>query len=228
MISPYAVLLVVSLLLGLWFWQRLSRKESSTTALYIAALAGAFLGAKIAYLASEGWMAWGASDQWRQWATGKSILGALIGGYLAVEGVKKVAGITAITGDWFASFVPLTIALGRVGCLTQGCCPGRTVSLAGEIFRWPAVPVELAFNLGAAGLFWILRRRHILPGQHFHLFMMGYGLFRFVHEPLRQTPKIAGAWSLYQGFALLLVLLGAWGFWKRRTQCAVAERNAVA
>jgi len=213
-ISPYSALVVASLALGLVFWLRLSRRDGSTVGLYVAALAGAFLGAKLVFLVCEGWESWGASDQWRQWATGKSILGALIGGYLAVEGIKGVAGIRTITGDWFASFVPLTIAVGRLGCLSQGCCPGRQVGFAG--FAWPAVPVEFAFNIAAAVIFWIMRRRHILPGQHFHLFMMAYGVFRFVHEPLRQTPKFGGVWSLYQIFALALFGLGFFGFWERR------------
>lgn len=217
--------MITGLVVGLIFWLRLSRHENSTVGLYVAALAGAFLGAKLVFLVCEGWMSWGAPDQWRQWATGKSILGALIGGYLAVEGIKRVAGIRTITGDWFASFVPLTIALGRLGCLAQGCCPGRPVGSRG--FVWPAVPVEFFFNLTAAVAFWLLRRKHLLPGQHFHLFMMAYGLFRFVHEPLRQTPKLGGAWSLYQVFALALFGLGFLGFWARRKNSLPARPDGL-
>ncbi len=216
MIPPYAALMVVGLIFGLMFWLRLSRRDPSTVGLYVAALAGAFFGAKLSYLACEGWMYWGQADVWRQWATGKSILGALIGGYLSVEGVKRLAVITTITGDWFASFVPLAIALGRLGCLSQGCCGGRIVQLPGTpAFVWPTVPVEFAFNVTAATVFWILRRRNILPGQHFHLFMMAYGVFRLLHEPLRSTPKVFGPWSLYQSLAGALVVLGFWGFRRR-------------
>lgn len=217
--APYSVLMVAGLVLGLIFWLRLSRKDGATVGLYVAALAGAFLGAKFSYLGCEGWMNWGAPDQWRQWATGKSILGALLGGFLAVEAVKCIAGIRTVTGDWFASFVPVTIALGRLGCLAQGCCPGR--KLAG--FVWPAVPVEFSFNVLAAVIFWVLRRRQILAGQHFHLYMMAYGVFRFVHEPLRGTPKLGGIWSLYQVLALALAGLGLWGFLERRKSPAAPQ-----
>jgi phosphatidylglycerol:prolipoprotein diacylglycerol transferase len=227
-ISTYSILIIFSTILGLGFWLRLTKKNSSIVGLYIAALAGAFLGAKLAYLLCEGWLAWGDPDRWRQWATGKSILGALIGGYLTVEGIKGVAGIRTITGDWFASFVPLAIAVGRMGCLTQGCCPGRLMVWPGHpAFRWPAVPVEFVFNVSVALLFWWMRRRGILRGQHFHLFMMAYGLFRFFHEPFRLTPKFGDWWSLYQVPALLLFGLGLFGFVRRRKEAKFLPENIL-
>lgn len=221
MIPPYTLLMAASVILGLFFWRRLSTQDSSKVGLYLAAMAGAFLGAKLSYLLCEGWLAWDQPDHWREWATGKSILGALIGGFLTVEGIKRLAGIQMITGDWFASFVPLALAVGRVGCITQGCCPGRILTWpCGTSFRWPAVPIELTFNLLAAAIFWGLRRGGILRGQHFHLFMMAYGLFRFLHEPLRLTPKFGSWGSLYQALALILFALGLWGFLKRQAESA--------
>jgi phosphatidylglycerol:prolipoprotein diacylglycerol transferase len=55
-------------------------------------------------------------------------------------------------------------------------------------------------------------------GQHFHLYLIAYGTFRFFHEFLRDTPKLVGPISGYQIAALALVALGASGFYHRRIQ----------
>src|SRR5438046_136876 len=84
------------------------------------------------------------------------------------------------------------------------------------IYPLPAVPLELLFNLIAAATLFTLRRQKILPGQHFHLYLMAYGLFRFAHEFARETPRLAGPFSGYALSALAVFLLGAIGFQKRR------------
>ena len=47
-------------------------------------------------------MYWDDPQRWVIWATGKTILGALLGGYAGVEAAKKWTGYTQPTGDWFA------------------------------------------------------------------------------------------------------------------------------
>jgi phosphatidylglycerol:prolipoprotein diacylglycerol transferase len=42
---------------------------------YLGALLGAFTGAKLVYLAAEGWMFVDSPDRWLIWATGKTIVG---------------------------------------------------------------------------------------------------------------------------------------------------------
>ncbi|MFY9343717.1 MAG: hypothetical protein WAT39_14580, partial [Planctomycetota bacterium] len=51
---------------------------------------------------------------------GRTVLGGLLGGWLAVEGYKACAGIRLATGGDFA--LPLAVALGcgRLGCWTAG------------------------------------------------------------------------------------------------------------
>ena len=161
------------------------------------------------------------------WLSGKSILGALLGGYAGVEFAKKLTGYTRPTGDLFAVVAPLGIFLGRAGCLLHGCCPGVvcspawfTIAGADGKPRWPAVPAEMLFNAVALVAVLVLRAKKLLPGQHFHLYLMACGAFRFFHEFLRATPRIAGIFSGYQIAALAIFLLGAWGFWKRRSEVA--------
>jgi prolipoprotein diacylglyceryltransferase len=48
----------------------------------------------------------------------------------------------------------------------------------------------------------VMRARHWQIGQHFHLYLIAYGLFRFTHEFLRDTPKPFAGLSGYQILAL--------------------------
>ncbi|HEY3900375.1 MAG TPA: prolipoprotein diacylglyceryl transferase family protein [Chthoniobacter sp.] len=225
--TAYGWLMLAGILLSVFFWSRIARRDERLLIIYFAALASAFLGAKLVYLAAEGWMFWDYPQRWVIWATGKTILGALLGGYAGVELAKKFTGYPQATGDWFALIAPLGIAIGRVGCLLQGCCLGKrclpawwTIRDAHGISRWPAVPLEMAFNLVAVVVFLVLRRRRILPGQHFHLYLIAYGVFRFWHEFMRATPRVAGEISGYQIAALSVAGLGILGFVRRRhAQC---------
>ena len=72
------------------------------------------------------------------------------------------------------------------------------------------------------GVILILRRQKILPCQHFHIYLMAYGVFRFFHEFLRDTPQIVGPVSGYQIAALGIFVLGAVGFAMRRQTTAPA------
>ena len=238
MISPvststaYGWLMLAGIFVSLLFWSRLARRDERLVLIYIAALAGAFLGAKLIYLGAEGWLHWHDANRWVILATGKSITGALLGGYLAVEIAKRLLKYTGTTGDWFAVIAPVGIMLGRIGCMMHGCCLGRacdaswfTVNDPDGLARWPASQVEFVFNALMLAVILILRRQKILPGQHFHIYLMAYGLFRFFHEFLRATPQILGPISGYQIAALALFGLGLAGFSARRRQGRVQENS---
>jgi phosphatidylglycerol:prolipoprotein diacylglycerol transferase len=228
--TAYGWLMLAGILISVLWWSRLAKRDERLLVIYFAALISAFLGAKLVYLAAEGWMFWDDPQRWIIWATGKTILGALLGGYVGVEVTKKMLGYTQATGDWFALIAPFGIALGRIGCLVHGCCPGKrcppawwTIRDAHGISRWPAVPVEIGFNIAAILVFIGLRRRNLFPGQHFHLYLIGYGCFRFLHEFLRATPRLAGEISGYQIAALAVAGLGIVGFLRRRHEQSATE-----
>ena len=217
--TAYGWLMLAGIFVSIIFWSRLAKRDSRLVFIYLAALAGAFLGAKLVYVGAEGWLHWHDKDRWLQIATGKSILGGLLGGYASVEIAKRLLSYHSATGDWFALIAPVAIILGRLGCVLHGCCLGRTcdpswfttVDAAGAA-RWPAALVELLFNAAMLRVIVLLRWKRIWPGQHFHLYLIAYGLFRFAHEFLRATPHIAGPFSGYQFAALCVVALGLGGF----------------
>jgi len=220
--SSYGWLMLGGIIVSIVLWSRIARRDERLLFIYIAALMGAFLGAKLVYIFAEGWRHFGAPDMWRQLATGKTILGALLGGYVSVELAKKFVGYREATGDWFALIAPIGIILGRIGCLLHGCCLGKvcepswfSLTDVHGVARWPAVPLEIFFNLGAGIALYILRKRKMLSGQHFYLYLIAYGLFRFAHEFQRNTPAMSGSFTGYQIAAVFLILLGSVGFWKR-------------
>jgi len=247
--TAYGWLMLAGIFVSIALWSRVAKRDSRLVLIYIAALAGAFLGAKLVYVAAEGWLHWHDENRWLILATGKSITGALLGGYAAVEIAKRMLGYRSATGDWFAIIAPVGIMLGRIGCVLHGCCLGRacgaswfTVNDAHGVDRWPAAQAELVFNALALVVILLLRGRarhsvraardsgnvgahgvtrptndSVFAGQLFHIYLIGYGLFRFVHEFWRETPQILGPLSGYQIAALALVILGTVGFVRRRT-----------
>lgn len=223
--TAYPLFLLAGIAVSFFTWRRLARNDPRLPVIYLAALVCAFAGAKVVYLAAEGWLWWGRPECLAAWLTGKSILGALLGGYAGVEAAKKLSGYTQPTGDLFAVIAPLGILLGRVGCLMHGCCQGIvcepswfTITGIDGKPRWPAVPAEMAFNALFLAVVLVLRSTKLLPGQHFHLYLMACGAFRFFHEFLRDTPRVLGVMSGYQLAALAVFFLGLWGFLRRRAE----------
>ncbi len=221
----YRFVVVCGLLVGGWLWSRKWKSKPESFSIFIGAICGAFLGAKLLFLAAEGWVYFGKPGWQLQWLTGKTIVGALLGGYVGVEIVKKMIGHREPTGDWFAIGVPLSIAIGRIGCLRYGCCLGKecpsdawygVVDQAG-VSRWPAVPFELIFNLLFIAAILPIALRNAGRGQLFHLYLITYGIFRFLHEFQRDTPKIAGGMSGYQIAAIAIIVLGSVRGWQRHT-----------
>lgn len=226
--AAYAALMMTGILIGAVYWYRRAKGQSGLLIIYLGALVGGFAGAKLAYLLAEGWLDWSRPDRWLRWATGKSVLGGLLGAYAGVEITKKVVGHAQSTGDAFAVIVPLGILLGRVGCFLNGCCLGRpmagvfAVRDATGMPRWPAPFVEGAFQVVMLAIIVLLKRRGLLRDRLFFLYLSAYGLFRFFHEFVRDTPKIALGLSGYQCIALVMAALGL-VMMRRRTRSLLAS-----
>ena len=228
--SPYRWTMLAAIIVSVIFWYRRSKRDPALLPVYIGALGGAFIGAKLVYLFAEGWRDWPMPDRWLRLATGKSILGGLLGGYAGVEGMKWLTGYEKRTSDLFAIITPISIAIGRVGCWLQGCCLGKPTTLrlmaARDqlgVMRWPSAQVELVFQLLMLGTMLLLRGIPRLQGRLIFLYFVAYGLFRFVHEWMRDTPQLAFGLSGYQYVSLGMAALGYFMFVKRG-----AEQTVVA
>ncbi len=185
-------------------------------------LLGAVAGAKLSVLIGDYDWPWVTVNDWRSvlWS-GRSITGALILGFLCAELAKPLIGYPMPPNDRFAALLPFTIATGRVGCLITGCCRGLpydgwcAIRGTDGIPRYPAQIFEIIFQLAIGVLFLLLVKEGRLFGRLFSLYLVVYGVFRFLTEFIRDTPKFFGNYSGYQLLALLMIGLGAAFFLKR-------------
>ncbi|MEQ1831301.1 MAG: prolipoprotein diacylglyceryl transferase family protein, partial [Pirellula sp.] len=122
----YATLLLISIAVAWWLTSHRQRRMrlsiSHRCIVGVAAFVGAAIGSKIPFLAEQGWEGLYRGTVW--FADGKTILGGIAGGYVAVELAKWIAGIRVRTGDSFALPVSVAVGVGRIGCFLAGCCHG--------------------------------------------------------------------------------------------------------
>jgi len=143
--------------------------------------------------------------------TGKTVVGGLIGGYVGVELAKKKVGITESTGDAFAVAVPMAQAVGRIGCLLNGCCYGTASSLPwalplADVTRHPTAVYESVLLVGLAAWLWSNRLKPRPAGHLFRRYLVGYATIRFVLEFFRGDPSNhLGPVSIVQVVCLLAV-----------------------
>ena len=147
---------------------------------------------------------------------GKTIVGGLLGGWIAVEIVKKVVGIQSRTGDLFAVPLCIGIAIGRVGCFLAGL-PDDTygtptslpwgVDFGDGIRRHPTQLYEIVFLLGLAWLLWKWGQRPHRAGILFRAFLAAYLGWRLCIDFIKPEPHIAGMdviqWACVAGLTML-------------------------
>lgn len=230
--SLYPLMAIIGVLVTSAIWSHMLPRDSaearvSMPFIYLAGLAGAFIGAKLVYIGAEGWMrlmdpALTSQEKLLDLLTGKTITGALLGGYAGVEWAKRQVGHRAPTGDFFAVIAPVGLMFGRTGCWLHGCCAGvmmdaawYTMVDAEGVHRWPAVPVEFGFNAVMAVFAGVCMARGIFKNQLFHVYLIAYGAFRLAHEFLRDTPPLVMSISGYQLAAVALILLGGIRYYQR-------------
>ena len=141
-------------------------------------------------------------------ATGKSVLGALVGAYVAVRLAKWRTGQSwKGGGDAFVLPLAAGLAVGRVGCLLNGCCWGKG--------GFPAPLLEIAFHATAFGVFCLLRSRRVAQGAWFPLYLGAYCLFRFLTEFIRVEPRVLAGLTVYQWIAGPAVVVFCYEVWSR-------------
>ena len=186
----------------LYRWQRRQRGDAldGDRRLWIvaAAISGAAIGSKVLCWFVDPAYTLAHLDAANLLAGGKTIVGGLAGGWVAVEGAKKVMGVTRSTGDLFAVPLCVGIAIGRVGCFLTGL-PDRTygvvtslpwgVDFGDGLPRHPTQLYESGFALLLAVAIATRARRPYAEGTLFRWFLAGYMAFRLAVECIK--PGIA-------------------------------------
>ncbi len=182
----------------------------------------AVLGAKVAVILGDAlWPIRPFHDWEALLASGRSIVGALLFGFIAVEAAKPLLRYDIPPNDRFAVALPFSIGIGRIGCLLAGCCRGAphdgplSIAYDDGILRHPAQLYEVMFQLAAGYVLLLLWRRQILFGRLFALYLVAYGIFRFLTEFVRDTAKPYHGLSAYQLMCVAMIIAGAAALYAR-------------
>jgi phosphatidylglycerol:prolipoprotein diacylglycerol transferase len=122
--------------------------------------------------------------------------------------------------DLLVPFVALGQAIGRIGCLLNGCCFGREseFGLYSKFFNQTLIPTQLYSSLLLVLIFIVLRLRQDakhLPGEILCDYLFLYSLKRFFIEFLRNdNPRILYGLTLFQILCLVMFFISLGGFIK--------------
>jgi len=159
--------------------------------------------------------------------SGKSLIGALAGGYLGIVLAKRAFGYTRSTGDCYVLAIPIATAIGRVGCFLSELPLGTPTTLPWgvsvsaeaaaafarcpgcELPMHPSMLYEILFNLVAVAVIVRYRARVPVVGDTLKLYLLAAGTFRFIVEFVRgNEPQALGLtgpqWVLIPLVGLLL------------------------
>ena len=178
-----------------------------------------------------GGLAAGNLSQWLfAGSPGKSILGAVAGGYLAVILYKRWIGLNRPTGDLFAVALCAGEAVGRWGCYFGGCCHGKTTTVSWAVWQHDAWrhPTQIYLSACCLAILVVLllvdARR---PPENSLLFLHGmlYSIARFCVEAFRVAPEHYGGLNIAQWACIVGAVF--FGFklnqaWRRNRQPASA------
>jgi phosphatidylglycerol:prolipoprotein diacylglycerol transferase len=218
----YAIAILAGALLSLVVRRLLpSAPHRYTTQLAAIALIGALSGAMLLEMPAD-WFGWTSSIAGQPVYThgvgGRTVLGGILGGWIAVDLAKPALGIRVPTGDGFAAPLAAALACGRVGCALTGCCAGKEVTAGAwwsafavaardGVLRFPAAIVECVFHAVAAVVLIVVTRRGLLAGRTLAAYVAVYCLVRVALEEVRDNPAVVGRWTYYQMLALPLLVL---------------------
>ncbi len=184
-----------------WFWRLRGQPVAARSEGYLSAVSlGVLLGS----------YALGSANLWLSGipAIGRSILGALAGGVLAVEVYKARAGIKGSTGLIFVPTFCALVAVGRIGCALSGL-DDNTYGIPTTL-PWghdfgdgiPRHPVALYECLSMAAFLVLAfavmaRRAPVFMGRGFYLMVGFYAAQRFGWEFLKPYAPLIGPFNLF-------------------------------
>lgn len=218
-ISAHVLFEAAAYTAGFALYQRLRARQGDVIAdtqrssVIVAAILGALAGSKLLFLVEDPAL---TAANWTDPAFllgGKTIVGGLLGGTIAVEWVKRQMSVGTRTGDLFVFPLIVGMILGRIGCFVSGL-EDHTYGVATALpwgidfgdglRRHPVQLYEVLFLalLGAA----LHRMRPLWPnGATFRAFLLSYFTWRIGIDFWKPGAAFAGLTAI-QWVSLAAVL----------------------
>jgi phosphatidylglycerol---prolipoprotein diacylglyceryl transferase len=226
----YGLAYMTGILLGWWLLRRLCRapgapmSEAHVDDFVLLATAGVVVGGRLGSILFYNFDRYleDPTAALRVWEGGMSFHGGVIGVSLAILWFTrrhKLAGLRF--HDYIATVVPIGLGLGRIANFINGELYGRATSVPWAMVfpgsdgqpRHPSQLYEAALEgaLLLAILLWLFyktdaRRR---PGLLVGVFILGYGIFRFLVEFVREPDANLGIlpWAITMGQTLCVPMI---------------------
>ncbi len=165
-------------------------------------------------------------DALRIWEGGMSFHGGLLGVIIAMVFYAKRRGIGFLRlMDFIAPLVPIGLGAGRLGNFINGELWGRVAhdlpwamifpKSGTNFLRHPSQLYQMVLEgIVLFGLLWWYSRRPRPTGRVAGLFLLGYGVLRFLVEYVREpdpAPGVLAQWvSMGQLLCIPMILAGIW------------------
>lgn len=202
---------------GIIIYLELRRRGFDTDLVYdlmILAAIGGILGARIFYVIGH-WSDYN-NDLWQLFAIrsgGLIFYGGVFGGAITILVFiwRKSLDVRQIA-DISAPALAVGAAIGRIGCLLQGCCYGKITNMPWgieffDLIRHPTQIYELFMNLMIFAILWIARTKTKRDGQLFILYLFLYSVARFIVEFFRVTIPVFYGLSASQLISILIFIV---------------------
>lgn len=148
---------------------------------------------------------------------GLSWFGALfLGSAAGIIYINKKGLSVYRTLDLIIPFVALGQAIGRIGCLLNGCCYGRpsSVGLYFAVHNLVLIPTQAYSSISLIVIFLILRITQDRPhkdGEVIFTYLMLYSIMRFLIEFWRaEHARFVFGLTIFQMISIVIFLLSIW------------------
>mgnify|MGYP000389539842 FL=1 len=144
-------------------------------------------------------------------------------------GVAKLAKQkTADVFDVFTICLVFTLMCARLNCMISGCCLGAHIPIEGLThLRFPTRELELLFYVILLSRLWRKVLSGSARGMIYPIYMISYGIFRFVTETLRFSDRTDSILHVSHLWALLSLEIGIsiYGELRRKEKKTGGRRN---
>ena len=237
----YGLMYVVAFVLFLWLarlrtrqphWAQAGWTARDVEDLLFYGVVGVIIGGRLGYVLfyKPGYYATQPLEALMVWKGGMSFHGGLLGVIAAIAFYARRQGRAVLAAtDLVAPCVPTGLAAGRIGNFINGELWGRAADPSlpwamvfpqsgSSVPRHPSQLYQVALEgLLLFALLWWYGQRERAQGRVSALFLIGYGVLRFVAEYFREPDHflglLAGGMSMGQWLCLPMIAAGALMWW---------------